>query len=398
MVFARFRNDDRGSVVPTFVIASAAIFGFVGAAVDYTRASAVRTELQNAIDATALILSKDADKTDPALLPAKAHDLFFDQFKRPEAKNVTVDAHLTTPQQGSFRLTVTANATVDTVVTRAIGSSMNIGSSTEVAWGIKKLEIALVLDNTGSMAQNHKLEQLKTAAHNMLTTLQNAGKQPGDVKVAIIPFDRMVNIGTGFKDEFWVDYSVKGIKKANWNGCVIDRDQPNDTLDTTPVATNFHTFYPADTCGTLTQAMPLSTNWDALNTKIDQMTASGNTNTTIGLMWGWHALTAGLPFTEAAAPAPDLDKVIVLLTDGDNTQNRWSTRSSTIDARMAEACNQVRLANIKVYTVRVIDGNASLLRSCATTTNMYYDVQQADQLNGVFSSIAQSLASLRLSR
>jgi Flp pilus assembly protein TadG len=398
MLLARFRNDDRGSVVPTFVIASAAIFGFVGAAVDYTRASAVRTELQNAIDATALILSKDADKTDPALLPGKAQALFFDQFKRPEAKNVTVDAHLDTPQQGSFKLTVVANATVDTAVTRAIGSSMNIGSSAEVSWGIKKLEIALVLDNTGSMAQNHKLEQLKTAAHNMLNTLQAAGKNPGDVKVAIIPFDRMVNIGTGFKDEFWVDYSVKGIKKANWNGCVIDRDQPNDTLDTTPVSTNYHTFYPADTCGSLTQAMPLSTDWTALNAKVDQMTAAGNTNITVGLVWGWHALTAGIPFTNAAAPAPDLDKVIVLLTDGENTQNRWSQSASNIDPRTRAACDNVKAANIKIYTVRVIDGNASLLRSCATNTNMYYDVQQADQLNGVFSSIAQSLASLRISK
>jgi hypothetical protein len=29
---------------------------------------------------------------------------------------------------------------------------------------------------------------------------------------------------------------------------------------------------------------------------------------------------------------------------------------------------------------------------------MYYDVQQADQLNGVFSSIAQNLANLRIAR
>jgi uncharacterized protein YegL len=380
------------------VIASAAIFGFVGAAVDYGRASSTRAELQAALDATALILSQDADKTDPAALPGKAQDLFLSQFRRPEAKNVTVDAHLSTPQQGSFLLTVTANATVDLAITKALGQSMSIGSSAEVSWGIKKLEIALVLDNTGSMAQNQKLEQLKTAAHNMLNTLQVAGKQPGDVKVAIIPFDRMVNIGTGFKDEFWIDYSVKNIKKANWDGCVIDRDQPNDTLDTAPVATNYHTFYPAADCGSLVQALPLTSEWQTLHDKVTEMKAAGNTNTTIGLMWGWHALTPGLPFTQAAAPASDLDKVIVMLTDGENTQNRWSTSSSKIDPRMAEACDQIRRANIKVYTVRVIDGNRDLLRSCATTTNMYYDVQQADQLNGVFSSIAQSLAQLRLSK
>jgi Mg-chelatase subunit ChlD len=144
--------------------------------------------------------------------------------------------------------------------------------------------------------------------------------------------------------------------------------------------------------------MPLSTDWTALNAKVDQMTAAGNTNITVGLVWGWHALTASLPFMEAAAPAPDLDKVIVLLTDGDNTQNRWSQSSSVIDARTRAACDNIKAAKIKIYTVRVIDGNVSLLKGCATNASMYYDVQQADQLNGVFSSIAQSLASVRLSR
>ena len=45
-----------------------------------------------------------------------------------------------------------------------------------------------------------------------------------------------------------------------------------------------------------------------------------------------------------------------------------------------------------VHTVRVIDGNASLLQGCATNPTMYFDVQNASQLNSVFSAIAQNLA------
>jgi hypothetical protein len=48
--------------------------------------------------------------------------------------------------------------------------------------------------------------------------------------------------------------------------------------------------------------------------------------------------------------------------------------------------------------VRVIDGNVELLRGCATNSSMYYDVQQASQLNAVFSAIAQNLANLRIAR
>jgi len=88
----------------------------------------------------------------------------------------------------------------------------------------------------------------------------------------------------------------------------------------------------------------------------------------------------------------------VLLTDGTNTQNRWSSSESNIDARTALAGTNVKAANIKTYTVRVIDGNATLLKNCASKANMYYEVTQADQFNSIFSSIAQNLANLRIAK
>jgi hypothetical protein len=65
---------------------------------------------------------------------------------------------------------------------------------------------------------------------------------------------------------------------------------------------------------------------------------------------------------------------------------------------MQKTCDNAKAANIKIYTVRVINGNASLLRNCATKPDMYYDVDHADELNMVFKSIAQNLANLRLSK
>jgi Mg-chelatase subunit ChlD len=340
---------------------------------------------------------------DPAQVSAKATSFFNAQFSRPEVTNVQANGVLSTPQQGSFILDVTASGTVPTTFTRLLGQQkLDISSSAQVKWGVKKLELALVLDNTGSMANHDKLVQLKAASHNLLTTLQNAAKQPGDVKVAIIPFDKIVNIGTGYAGQSWVDYSVHDIQQAQWEGCVQDRDQPYDTQDTTPT-TDLHTKFPAVQCSGLTTIMPLTdildtTGFTNLNSKIDAMAASGNTNVTIGLVWGWHALTANQPLTDGSEPAPDKDKVIVLLTDGDNTQNRWTKTGSSIDERTALACTNAKAANIKIYTVRVIDGDATLLRNCATKPSMYYNVNQASQLNSVFSSIAQNLANLRLAK
>jgi Flp pilus assembly protein TadG len=402
-MWPRFFADQRGAVAPMFAFALVPMIGLGGAAIDYSRASAARATMFATLDATALMLSRDAANMSPEQVKAKAQSYFNAQFNRPEVANVQVDAVLNSPQAGSYTLNVTASGNVPTTFTRVLGQTqINLNATADVAWGVKKLELALVLDNTGSMASNGKMTQLKLAAHNLLSTLKSAAKQPGDVKVAIIPFDKIVKIGTGYSGQSWIDYSLHNITPAQWQGCVEDRDQPNDTQDTVPTS-NVHTKFPAVQCSAITPIMTLTdvlddTGFTNLNSKIDAMNPAGNTNVTIGLVWGWHALTGGEPLPQGSPPAPDKDKVIVLLTDGDNTQNRWSQSGSSIDQRTALACTNVKAANIKLYTVRVIDGDANLLRTCASKTNMYYEVSQASQLNSVFSSIAQNLANLRISK
>ena len=141
--------------------------------------------------------------------------------------------------------------------------------------------------------------------------------------------------------------------------------------------------------------MPLSFNWSALETKIDDLQPAGNTNVTIGLSWAHHALTAANPLNNAAPP-DGLKKVIILLTDRDNTQNRWTNTQADIDARTQQACANVKandnnIKKIELWTIRVIDGNASLLQACASKPGMYKNVQDASQLNTVFADIAHTL-------
>ena len=294
-----------------------------------------------------------------------------------------------------------------------------------MVWGIKKLNLALALDNTGSMASSGKMTALKEAAHNLLTTLKNAEKTPGDIKVSIVPFAVDVNVGTSNVEAPWIDWtdweaangtcskSTAITRKAavrrngkiwtpaahsTWNGCVNDRDQNNDVMNTATVPGAPATMYRAHQASACPAAMmPLSNDWSALNSKVDAMTPTGNTNVTIGMQVAWQTLSPVAPFN-APAPAPDLDKVIMLLTDGDNTQNRWSSSQSAIDARTEKVCANAKADNIKVYTVRVIAGNATLLKNCATKPEMYYQVTQASQLNSVFASIAQNLANLRIAK
>ncbi len=538
------RNCRRGNVSIAFAGAMFPLIVAVGAAVDYSRANSARTAMQSALDAAGLTLSKDAQSLTEAQLLAKANDVFKANYNHPEVKDVAVSATFTTPEPGSFRLNMTANGTVGTTFTAMWQPKMSIGTTAQIAWGMKQLELALALDNTGSMSSSNKMTQLKLAAKDLLKTLQNAAKKPDDIKVAIVPFATDVNAGTGNVNASWIRWdeweaepvvlqsskpsswyttqagsscpftnsshgfvcvttaqgsttasnipssgnysglicpsidsgnknsarnytfyngcynswtkcvgsactctttdtsrctcSGSGSSKtcqtkssyiehtwrptntnatytpalkmngsvpyatparSTWNGCVTDRDQSNDVNNVATDTNIKSTLYAAHQVSNCPVAMMTLTNdWTTLNSKIDAMQPVGNTNVTIGLQMAFQMLSPVAPFN-ASAPKPGvLDKVIVLLTDGDNTQNRWSTSQSTIDARTKLACTNANAANIKLYTVRVINGNATLLKGCATKPEMYYDVQNASQLSAVFSAIAQDLAQLRVAK
>jgi hypothetical protein len=381
--------------------------------------------MQNALDATALMLSKDAQNLNGEQLTQKANVYFSAMFDRPEASNVQVTQQFTSPQQGSFSLTVSGTATIATVFWRLIGQpNLDVNASGEVVWGIRKLNLALAFDNTGSMASSGKMTALKEAAHNLLTTLKNAEKTPGDIKVSIVPFAVDVNVGTSNVEAPWIDwtdweaangtctkssYHKKSSCESNggiwtpaphstWNGCVNDRDQNNDVANTATIPGSPATMYRAHQASACpTSMMTLSYDWAALNSKVDAMAPTGNTNVTIGLQVAWQTLSPVAPFN-GPAPAPDIDKVVILMTDGDNTQNRWTSAQSAIDARTEKVCANAKADNIKLYTIRVIQGNATLLKNCASKPEMYYEVTQASQLNTVFASIAQNLANLRIAK
>jgi len=77
----------------------------------------------------------------------------------------------------------------------------HITATGEVVWGIKKLNLALALDNTGAMASCGKKTALKEVAHNLMITLQGADNTPRDIKLSIVPFATDVNVAFGLLKE-----------------------------------------------------------------------------------------------------------------------------------------------------------------------------------------------------
>jgi Flp pilus assembly protein TadG len=420
---AAFAADRQGNIAIIFALATLPVMGLVGAAVDYSHAAAVRTSMQSALDATALAMSK---LTPPPADPNQAAtDYFLGLFTLPEKSTIKVTAAYNT---GPTSITVGSTASVKSDFLAIMGMpQLPISATSTVAWGVTKLQVALVLDNTGSMADNNKMSALKTATHQLLTQLKGAATNPGDVQVAIVPFAREVNIGatptnmlatwidwsncqrrtsrrTGLTTERCTDAQTNDGTYTTWNGCISDRTQSYDVSNATPDPAVPASLFPAEQSPYCPVAIqPLTTDWTALNNLVDQMQPNGNTNQTIGLAWGWQALSQGTPLA-APAPTKDTQQVIILLTDGLNTQNRWTSTVSAIDARTRQVCANIKAADngtpnkIQIYTVLVMSGDSSILQACATDSTKYFALSTSGQIVVAFNQIGTSLTRLRIAR
>uniref|UniRef100_A0A9E7ZFX1 VWA domain-containing protein n=1 Tax=Bosea sp. NBC_00436 TaxID=2969620 RepID=A0A9E7ZFX1_9HYPH len=441
-MFRRFGEDQRGNVAMMFGLALVPLLGVMGVAIDYSRASNARQALNSAIDSAALMAARDAQKLTDAQVIARVNAWISDNLPA-DVKGQYTGATVTIDRTART-IKIDAAASVPTTISNILGkTTLPVGSSSQSTWGTNTIELALVLDNTGSMAQNNKMTNLKTASKSLLTIMKNAAITTDQIRVSIVPFNTQVRIARTFKDEAWMSYGLvrnvtydryrrvyyvnntniqvydtgnlncdssgvtcvyKTVTKSTWSasnqGCITDREQNYDVTDG-GVYSASNQQYPAFWCSqtSLAEAMALSSDWTALSARIDTMTPAGNTNVTIGAVWGWATLTSGAPFTEAKpATEPNLKKYMILLTDGDNTENRFTATGSDIDKRTSLVCTNAKAAGISIYTIRVLDGNATLLRGCASDPSMYYEVTDASQLDPIFKKIAGEISSVRLTQ
>jgi Flp pilus assembly protein TadG len=408
----RFRQDRSGNVIMIFSLALIPILGLAGAVIDYARATTAKAELNAAVDSAALMAARDASKLTDAQLTARINGWIKGNLSADEAARFT--AATIGINRTARTITISANIPVDKKLFNVLqGDDMKVSSNSQATWGTNMIELALVLDNTGSMSSSGKLTALKTASKNLITIMKDATTETDQIKIAIVPFATQVRFDpTSYKDAAWLRWDqsrscatwyqpncTEKISKSTWRGCVSDRDKSYDTTDT--AVTSNPTYYPADFCnyGEIATVMPLTSNWTALTGRIDQMVANGNTNVTIGAAWGLAAVTRQSPLTEGrVATTPRLLKYMILLTDGDNTENRFKDNATTMDTRTAAACVSAKNVGVRVYTIRVIDGDATLLRNCASDPTMYYDVKNASELSPVFNQIAREISAVRLTQ
>lgn len=412
-----FSAANSGNITILFSLALVPMLLFVGATIDYTRASAERNSLQSAIDAAALALALEPANSTLSALRAKGEIAFAANYKGDPAGRPPLSVSRT-----GQHLNLSASKPVPTSLMQLAGlSATTIGAATEVGFVTARLELALALDNSGSMASDGKISALKAAVSNLVTTLDQAAPSADFAKIAIVPFNSQVNVGAGYKNASWLRYdttvenpnfygsSPNPPTSATWSGCLTDRNESYDASGIAPGS--WQTNYVAANCEFpgLSQALMLSPDRGTVLNSVNNMSPNGATNVTIGIATAMAALRPDNPFGAGSVPAgPAAHKFLIVFSDGLSTENRFRGNGvdgnpdvPQVEARMREACANAAAMSLQVFTIVLNSPDSSgVMRDCASSPSNYFKVTGASQLQPAFDQIAKLIInqSIRLMR
>ena len=300
-----FLRSKRGNVAMMFGLALVPLTVAAGTGLDFARAMMVRQQMTEALDAAALAigsttgLSQSSAQTMANSYFNANYQIDHSTFGAPSTPTVTYNSN------GS--VTISVSDSMPTVLMKLAGfNTLPVNASSTVVWGQSKLWVALVLDNSGSMSQGDssgsKMSALQNASNQLLTTLQNASATAGDVQVSIVPFVKVVNVGTSNAGASWIDWS-------DWSKPPVT----NQTTDTHQADTDIelngdplNTFGPGDSCPYTQSAQDYLCNGNSTNNAgcspqnssgcISTIASSGSTKGYICPSMHGSDTTDGLPY------------------------------------------------------------------------------------------------------
>lgn len=263
-IFQRFRQSRSGNVALIFALLAVPVIGAMGVAVDYARLSAARSRLADAADAAVLAVGGQPPMTDAAAKALVAQWMTA-QMTDTQVSSWKVDS----VAQANGIVTVQASAIMPMTLTSVFGiQTLPVSVVSQATRQVKKVELALALDNTGSMDTDNNIGALRDAATNLVNILYASSDASANIKTALVPFVTAVNIKTsGSYSDSWIDtqgqakYNGANFDKAtapdgkvdhlslfkkinvDWKGCVESRAEPYDTSDAAPDASKPDTLF-----------------------------------------------------------------------------------------------------------------------------------------------------------
>lgn len=457
----KFITDTRGNFATIFALASVALVGAVGVAVDYSSMVSMRSDMQAQTDAAVLAIVTHPDfKNNGSRDATKMAEFAFDIMVENGYPATGDQPVIILGDNDSVR--VEASSTYATGLTRILGAKeMTVSAgATSLFAGDATVEIVLALDVTGSMGVDGKIEALQDAATTLVNEFEESGSD--GIKIGIVPFSNYVNVGVSRRGESWLDapadqtltetyeyqptiqtgfetctgtedyiktweedgvtYSRPATRETGctgentyendgppetrtrtvtdvWHGCVGSRPSGLHMRDA-----SYSTRVPGlinDQCAA--ELTPLTNDYEVLKTAISAISANEETYLPAGLIWGQRLLSPQIPFTEGNADTP---KFLVLMTDGENTLSldlpfHSGDDANATDMDTASLCTRIKQDDIQIFTIafKVTDSvTKNMLKKCASKPNQAYRAENNKALEKAFRGIASQILSIRLTQ
>ncbi|OJX14162.1 MAG: hypothetical protein BGO77_04240 [Caedibacter sp. 37-49] len=355
-------KQEEGAVYVLFAVLLVPFIIFAAIAIEVSRVSYINTQLAYAADAAALAAARyninDAQ--------ANGQKIFYANFKN-GTQDVFVTPQIVVSSDQKY-VSVSVSGLMPTILGRfASILSLHVKAFSQVQRSFEGLELALVLDVTGSMASNNKISGLISAARNLIDVIYGPNNTKENMAVSIVPYVATVNIGP--EHTSWLSDPTtltKFPKNVPWEGCVkaidtgsvMDKDDAPSSTRKWPVyfvestlgkygsnkGDNDWEEKPAGSVNVVTpipnvkigpnrscgpSIMPLTNNRDALKAKISTFkpTYGGGTFGNLGLVWGWNTISPKWNGKWGSINPQAYDKVtkyLLIMTDG---ENQWFDES-----------------------------------------------------------------------
>lgn len=197
----RMAGDARGNVAMLFGLSLPVLILMTVGGVDIHRASTVRVNLQDALDAATLSAARSPYTANTDLQRVGLASLRANLKAYP---NITLrEADTSFVLNGDDVVIASSKVDVRTLVAniflppygKFMEDTLPVGAHSEVDRASRNIEVALALDITGSMA-GQKLLDLKAAAKDLVDLVVQPVQTPYYSKVALVPWSMAVNPGT----------------------------------------------------------------------------------------------------------------------------------------------------------------------------------------------------------
>ncbi|MEX0346723.1 MAG: TadE/TadG family type IV pilus assembly protein [Rhizobiaceae bacterium] len=267
-LLSRFARDDRGNFALATVMAIVPLLGGLAFAIDFTEMNRQRAAVLNALDAAGIAAGRFISSVEvpdglsesakaayiEAATKQYAQDFFDANLESIIPSTATLNLVMPNTNEGGGKLKLSANLKYDPIfypvfnrlhTKTANGDPIKIAFSAETEIRLKNtIEVALVLDNSGSMASygtasEPRMTLLKEAAVFLVEKIAEDGKKilqvDKPVQVSLVPFSASVNIGSDFDTASWMDtMGISPVHHENFDwSTMTEANDPNRWIQKT---------------------------------------------------------------------------------------------------------------------------------------------------------------------